>query len=337
MIALPLLLAAAAATVPGDCRDNRGVDRCDVKQQSAVRELFGAKTIEDHARAGSQVRRVFYVDGYGRDVIAIEFIRAAGADPAAIVRFPDAKSKEPRQPLTAPVPPVVWDDVLRSSEHFDRELVGDVQRAGNDLRLCLHSWVYTAESGDPAEEGRPAEIRRRTEDACNDGLTESFAWKLASATVKLLPACDLLDRRNYRNEAALLSSCGILAGDRFAAATVLNSVEGVRHALDEGNAPGLGELFDYRAQINWAGEKFSGEDAGKFWAQRALGQDGRTDIYLDRVVGESAKRVRLRGTLYRSLKGAGYAEADVELIWQIPGRYAEISEATVGPFRPAKP
>lgn len=61
-----------------NCRDDRGTDRCAETEQRRMRELYGVRSIEEHQAAGDQVRRIFYVDGYGRDLILIAFVRTSG-------------------------------------------------------------------------------------------------------------------------------------------------------------------------------------------------------------------------------------------------------------------
>ena len=161
------LLVAAPASPQGtperDCRDDRGVDRCDEAQQRRVRELFGVRSIEEHRAAGDQVRRAFYVDGYGRDVVAIAFIRSPGRDPEVWVHYPRRDGEPTPEPLRAPVPRPVWNDVIERGEHFDRDVLsrpapaaeprvarpaGDAAEDPETIPLCLHSWVFTIEAVD---------------------------------------------------------------------------------------------------------------------------------------------------------------------------------------------
>lgn len=91
--------AAAQGRVPPGCSDDQGTDRCSAEEQRRVLELFGGKPIEEHARAGDQVRRSFYVDGYGRDLLAIVFIRAPGQDPTVQVHFPAQTGRSRTAPI----------------------------------------------------------------------------------------------------------------------------------------------------------------------------------------------------------------------------------------------
>ena len=343
----PLSLSDATAVAQGrpdpNCTDDRGVDRCSPEQQSRVRELFGVRTIEEHAAAGDQVRRAFYVDGYGRDVVAIAFVRARGSEPMLWVHFPREEGRGRAEPLTAPVPQAVWQEVIEESAHFDRQLVplpDEVPVAQEDgeeiMAMCLHSSVFTIEATDPAErEGRQPTIRRRTEDACQNGLTEAYAVELRRVAVPLLPHCARLDPELHRNEATLLSACRLLAGDRLAAAEVMNRVDPFHSVDGADDAALIRHLFDYQAIIDWNGQRNSGAgSAANFWAAKMAEGEGRIILYYDTITGESAERVRLTGLLSRPASGPGYENARVEQIRVGDGDSYAIERITVGPFEP---
>lgn len=80
--------AAGQSRVAPECSDDNGVDRCSAEQHRRVLDLFGLNPIEEHVRAGDQVRRAFYVDGYGGDLLALSFVRAPGRDPRFTSTFP---------------------------------------------------------------------------------------------------------------------------------------------------------------------------------------------------------------------------------------------------------
>ena len=92
-----LLVAAADAQAPetAGCADDRGVDRCAEAQQRRMRDLYGVRSIDKHQAAGDQVRRIFYVDGYGRDLILISLVRAPGHDPMLWVHYPGEGGQRP--------------------------------------------------------------------------------------------------------------------------------------------------------------------------------------------------------------------------------------------------
>jgi hypothetical protein len=329
----------AADSQTENCSDDRGIDRCQPEQQRRVRELFGVEPIEAHRDAGDQVRRAFYVDGYGRDVVAITFIRPKGGDPSLWVHFPDRNPGRPPEPLRAAVPLGVWNEVVERSSHFDRTLarspaVKPASRGDQVITMCLHSWVYTIEASDPADAGgRPATVRRKTEDACDNGLGKAYADGLQKAAVSLLPHCDRLDPSQHRNEATLLSDCRLLRGDRLAAAEVMNRMHSLRSVDGPKDGVLINGLFDSDAQIIWAGEKFATfGGAADHWAKKIGEGQGRTTLFYDYIEGESAARVRFVGSLARTSADGTYRTARVEQIWVRKHDDFVINSATVGPF-----
>lgn len=328
---------------PGDCRDDDMVDRCSPRQQRKVRRLFGVKSLEAHRDAGDQVRRAFYVDGYGNDVVAIAFVRPKGHGPTLFVHFPRRGDEERIEPLQAPVPQDVWDSVLDRWRDFDRKRQGPqpptkVSDPDVVMTLCIHSWVYTVEATDPALAGsRPATLRRKTEDACDNGLAEAYATELQRVAVPLLPACARLDREMHRNEATLLSACRLLRGDRLAAAEVMNRLDELRRVDGPEEAPEIAGLFARHAEIKWAGESLDRKDgAAAAWARR-IAEGGRTILYYDSVEGESADRVRFLGQFSRYVEdGERSLQARVEQIWVREDGEFRIERAIVGPFEPER-
>ena len=325
---------------PGDCMDDRGVDRCKPEQQRRVREMFGVKPIEAHRDSGDQVRRAFYVDGYGHDVVAIAFVRPKGGDPSLWIHFPREPEGKPAEPLRAPVPLEVWENVVERSVHFDRQLVPLPDEVGTasseEITLCLHGWVYTIEATDPARgEHQPATLRRRTEDACDNGLTETYAQELERAAVPLLAPCARLDPRQHRNGATLLSACRLLSGDRLAAAEVLNRSHPFFRDADD--AAELARLFEYDATVDWNGERNEGRNsAARFWAAKVQGSGG-SRFYYDGVDGKGGGEVLVKGRLFRPVEvpdGAPSLDevARVEQLWsEREGAFA-VRSVTVGPF-----
>jgi len=323
---------------PGDCKDDRGVDRCQAEQQRRMRDLFGVKPIEAHRDAGDQVRRAFYVDGYGRDLVAIAYVRPKGSDPQLSVHFPSRDDGTRPEPLRAMVPYDLWESLIARSAHFDRRLAPlppEKPTADGDMILCMHSWVYTVEATDPAQgDDQPATLRRRTEDACDNGLTEAYAIELRRAAVPLLPQCARLDPRQHRNEASLLSTCGMLAGDRLAAADVLNRATPFRHTDDSAELAGL---FRHDATVDWNGERNAVPlSAAEFWESKTSGEGG-SRFYFEEIEGRSAGEVIVRGTLHRSVAGPeGAPEIDevarVEQVWIVHLGDFVVRSMNVGPF-----
>lgn len=298
--------------------------------------------IEAHRDAGDQVRRAFYVDGYGRDVVAIAFVRSPGRDPEVRIHFVREEAAPDLAPIVAPVPADVWDLLIERSEHFDRALVPLPQPpAANEIVICMHSWVFTVEAADPAMyEGEPATIRRRTEDACENGLTEAYAAEIYRAALPLFPYCARLDARQYRTPANQLASCGVLTGDRSAAAMVMNAVDPLRRARGPDDLAEIAVLFDHRSRVTWNGEPNPTgglDDAARYFLTRLA--ESRADyVYVERVDGERSDRVRLLGGLVRRAEqeeedGDLVQRATVEMVWEEEhDDHFLIREARIGPF-----
>ena len=342
LVAAALLFAFAAvgpavgqATPSAECSDDRGVDRCAEAQQRRVRELYGVPPIEAHRDAGDQVRRVFYVDGSGRDLVLVAFLRSPGRDPVVQVHFPQRSGQARAAPLEALVPQPVWDEVILRSMHFERSYE---RRPDEPPAVCLHSWVYTVESVDRAQGRLPAEVRRKTEDACEDGPAGSYAMEVPRLALALFPACAALDPTQYRNSATMLVTCRLLRGDRLAAAEALNLAGAFRQFDGPEDAGLLRGRFDYRGAVDWNGARNSGDGtATNFWVERIVA-DGSSNLFVEAVNGETADRVLLTGFLSRSVQSADresrYQEARVEQIWarDINGDL-KVQRATVRPWR----
>ncbi|MDP8912565.1 MAG: hypothetical protein M3N39_03180 [Pseudomonadota bacterium] len=337
IFALWLLSSVAAAQTRPDrhCLDDTGVNRCAEKQQRDQRQRYDAQAIEVHAARGEQVRRVFYVDGYGSDLALISFVRAPGRDIELEVRTPRAPGAGVRT-LTAAVPLSHWQEVIASSRQFDRALVPRPSAVPN---LCMHSWVYTAEASDPPLNGqtRPS-IRRAVEDACQDGLVQPFALGLAQHALDLLPPCRVITPEQHRNAVAILAACTRLSGDRIAAAQVMNALR----TMGFGNHPELTREmragFGHRVRFNINGQVTEHDwgGAAPFWLQQrqALGAWFIPESYH----GERSDRVLVRGHLWRSAKGQQPAQrAPMEIVmgWE-PAQMFLIQEIKVGAFAPSR-
>lgn len=320
-------------SVDSRCSDDRGVDRCAPDQHRRTLALFGVDAIESFRAPGTTVRRVFYVDGYGRDVIAISFIRRPERDPMMFVHFPRREGQPAPGPMEAQVPEPVWRELLAASEGFERDL--EPSRGTPDL--CMHSWVYTVEAADPPYGYAPARSARKTRDACGISLAQRFARLAYTQAVPLLPHCAVLDQANHRNAATLLQACGLLSGDRSAAAAALNAAAPLTRRLDADDLAGVRQAFAWEGTLDWAGTRSGGNGtAGRNWTERV--SNARIDLSITRVHGLAADRVAMNGQLLRRLPGAedtpnGYELAPVQFTWVFSGTQQwEIERATVGAF-----
>ncbi len=283
-----------APAVDRDCRDDRMIDRCAEADQRRMGALYGLRPIEEHRDAGDRVRRVFYVDGYGRDVVAIAFVRAAGRDPAVFVHFPRRAGEAAPAPFEAPVTQAVWDDLIFRSALFDRALI-PVPTPDNVIPICMHSWLYAVEASDPARsQYERATIRRATHNSCGPSLAQAFAIEAQRAALPLFPACNRLDPEQHRNPASQLAACRLLSGDRVAAAEILNLAGPFRRVSTREEAGLIYGRFAYDATVDWNGARNTGDgSAMAFWIERVLAE-GRPSLFFESVEGISADEVRLK-------------------------------------------
>lgn len=317
-LAALLWFPAPAAAQTGEsarsanCSDDNGVDRCAAAQQAKTRAVFAAAPVEKLAAEGTQLIRAFFVNGYGRDEALIAFIRPSGGDPEAVVTFPSADSSG-RKALRAPVPAAIWDRLFVRARYFDRDLV-PLPADKDQISMCLHSWVVTVEAATPA--GTQGGIRRKTQDACGDGMAVPLAFEMADIAVELFPACALLNAEQHRNAVTRLGACALLEGDRIAAALAMNQYESNWFANPN---PGMGMsiayLFYDQAEIDWPGEPVvrGSTAAASAWVERMQ----KRHFWMSRVVGETPDRVRIEGMLQdmSSDEPGGTRRAKAVQIW----------------------
>lgn len=332
---------------PG-CSDDRGVDRCAPEQHRRVLDLFGMKPIEAHRAGGDQIRRAFYVDGYGRDLLAISFIRAPGRDPTVQVHFRSGTDGRPGKPRSALVPGKVWDEVIERSEHFHRRLQPIAGETGE--HMCLHSWVYTVEAHDPESiAGGDAGIRRAVQDACGSGPAALYARALADYALSLLPYCVALGGHG-RGSPGQLAACEMLEGDRMAAAEAVKAASEFARATTMQHADAR-FAFAEGAVLIWPEPPALPGEAGERWIALTRGgsaspfssasADYSLGMMLDvrRAVGKGWGRVVVEGSLSRSTRGkqefaVDVTNAPVSLTFErkASGRGFRIARAEVGAF-----
>lgn len=340
-LALALSCTAADAQQPGqlqaatpECSDDRGTDRCSAEQHRRVLALYGLEPIERLRGDGAQVRRVFYVDGNGRDAAAITFERRPERDPMMFVHFPRQGGARPRPQMEAQVPEAVWWDIVNGSEDFERDLAPLPE---GDSGVCLHSWVYTVEAADPTRGRELASARRKTQSACGGGLAGRYARHVYDLAVPLLPHCAALDADRHRNSVALLQACSLLSGDRSAAALAMNAAQALRNIGEPDELSRVRDAFDPNATLIWASERHGGSfAAARAWFAGVMAVRP-THFYIEGVHGLSANRARLIGRLWRSESADGNSSgsnqhATVEQIWSRASGEWKLENATVGPF-----
>ncbi len=338
----PLATAAAQAPPRSDqaCRGDLNSAACLEARARELREPYRVRSIEEHRAAGDQVRRVYYA-GYNKDLLLIAFVRPNGEDPFVSVHFPRRGSTEPEPPLRAALPWAVWEDILFRSRYFDRSLMP----LPGGRTLCLHGGTYLVEATDPprVREESTAPRRALARD-CEESLAIQFAAELGRAALPLFPHCARLASRQHTSPSLQLRACRILRGDRMAAAEVMNAAEGFRAISSSWDAAGLASVLDERSRIDWNGVRNPpASNAPLFWVERAMPTTGVTGLDFETIEGESPGRVRLTGSLGRSIErsrgvDAAVETARVEQVWVRDRNGAfRVESATVGPWQPYQP
>jgi hypothetical protein len=303
---------AADEVLYNNCDDDDGEDQCDADVQRRVRSMFEVQSIEELGSAGAQVRRVFFVDGYGSDMPVVSFERVPGESPRVEVSVRTFGDEERVVKMVALAPLPVWASVLRETTYFDRTFAPLPPGPPSDeLSICLHSWVVTIEAADPNEE-RP--IRRSTQDACNDGLAVGAGFEMARHAYELLPHCNALDLNNYRNVVVLLAACALLEGDRIAAAEATNRYEDLDGVYGEVRRQDFDDLLHENVRLDWPDEPTVNGvvDAAAYWT-RHMNDHWR---YARSFHGEGPDRVTISGRLVqRSARDRDRQGAAFEQVW----------------------
>ena len=317
-----------------NCADDDGRDRCAAEEQARARALFGVPPIAQLAADRGEAFRVFYVDGYGRDLIAITARRIPDGRAELGVAYPAEGGTRPG-PIVAPLAPARFAE-LRAQAAAAVAAAGSPVRGesgGTEASICLHAWVYTLE----AAGGRGA--RAQVEDACRKGAIGAFAVALAKATLPYFAACAALDPSQHRNAASRIAACRMLQGERTAAAHAFNRHHALHDIKGPEDAPRLADLFAPGARLDWNGVRPGPAGPAAFWAGRA-GPDGggSWSFYVRRVEGFAPDRARLHGELSRRVDGpdrrSRIETAAVELHWTRGGDgLFRVERATVGPWR----
>ncbi len=328
LLAMALALAPAQATDNRRCGDDDGNDRCAPAVQAKMLASYRLLPITAYTKA--EVRRILFVDGYGNDVVALEFVRDAGRNPVVRVHFRSGPGLPAIAPLETELTLGQWSDVLALSQDMEKSFVKS--EAGNEPDesiICLHSWVYWGTAIDPGQKSRSV-----VDNSCESTPMETFAWQAAKMAIAAFPHCDLLDRKLGRNDAALLASCSGLVGDRITAARVYNEAKGFRF-LDDKDGGKLADLAAYQMTLDLQGTSFSGKDATAAWDR--FFADGKTYFYWDEVSGLTSESARVIGGVIRRGGAEDRSEdlrADAVIDWEEDGSVFEIKSITVGAFRP---
>lgn len=336
-----VLIGGQSAPADRTCLDDNNRDICAAPMRAERLATLGMATAEADAAAGVESYRVFFVDGYGRDLPGFVFERRPGSGPMSVVYGSEGRR------LEAPVSPAVWDEVVARAEFADRELVQPPADPNAAPGFCLHAWSSTVEmTNSPVTQWRSEPIRRRTENACNGALTTRFAFFVAEQTLKAQPHCQGLDPDRQRNVATLLASCMSLKGDRVAAGSVFDQISDgrPRQGADLTN-PFVWQNYlgtNGSPRLDWAGQTVVGAQGrdravAEFIIAR-LAEHPTLRFYPSIYDATDARRVVVTGRARYSedAEGGGerWFEADFTQTWVWDPNLNEwmVSDWTVQPF-----
>lgn len=251
---LTLTLTGQEPTADRACRPDIRTDRC-ITFDDDLRAL-GMPLLEEEKVAGAEVYRITQIDGYSNLMPGIAYERRTGSVPQIVVYGFNGNK------MSATVSPEEWADIKERARYADRTLAPLPGPADPLAGICMHAWSTTVEIVNDSPRGVPnGPARRRTESACNGGLTHQFGFVLPSLAIKHFPECDLLDRKDYRNDMTRLGQCASFKGDRLAAAGLMNQVGG-RFVPDDAEDRALAWARRLQpgdaTRLDWAGQVTSG-------------------------------------------------------------------------------
>ena len=323
-----LLLAAGTLAAPAlakeakpdiwerGCGDDDGNDRCSEMVQRKMRALYGFEPVAQLAKQGKNVRRAMIVDGYGRDLLAISFIRNAKGAAMVELRLPCAKSARCPPPLIASVSLEAWKSVVTIPDGLANGKPRSSNRGGDEIDICLHGWVVVAEAAGPGLKGGAV---RATESACSDGPLVPYAFAMAEQALGQLPDCAVLKAGVFRNTPSLLASCANLRGNRRAAGEAYLIARDLDD-LDTRGGKGIGGLLARAAQ-----DKASAFDAALKGAR----------FYTSDISASDQDHARITGTLHRrSEKIADESSAELQLDFIREDGRMVIAGYRLGDFKP---
>lgn len=304
-----LALAPANVLAADECKDDRGLDRCDPQEQAAMLARYGLDNGESLQQQGTQVRRAFFVDGYGRDILAVSFVYERGRDPRVDVRIPVRAGEPATPPATMVISAAQWDSALTKGSYFDRQLT---PMEGEDRSICLHSWVIRIEAIDPvrlSQDSYPAgrdepSVRSKTATSCGPSLAVDYAFELADLAYDLLPWCSALRASNNRDKVQAMTVCARFSGDRIAAAGATYLVENIDTAHDR-RASGQDSVFESMLRQVVVSPDPNDEPApgsdriNRATRDRLISELAQSELYDARYHGIDADHVQIKATQYK--------------------------------------
>jgi tetratricopeptide (TPR) repeat protein len=332
-------LIGASHRAADPCGAHGDATACYAAHAARRLELFGLPPIEARAAAGEQVYRAMVFGRVGNPVVAVEFRRVPGQEPAVAIYRPaaEAETGAAAPAYLAPAPLAEWERIGEAGRLFDRALAPlPPDPNSSAILICGDAWTFVVETSEPSAEPASRRIRRRVEDACDHGNAYVYAMELNDSAARLLPACTALDDRD-RYSPLKLSRCARLAGDRAAAALAFNRLEELGR---EDRPEGLRDFFGDQADLESQGGRAEGSTAAaEVWRRQTGTGDAR--FFPDRLTGESADRIAVAGHLERwEQQGQDNvlltAPVTLALVRSPADGSFRIARALIGAFEPAR-
>jgi hypothetical protein len=287
--------AAAPAGQPAHrsgCYSRLSDPDCDAYRIRRQEWTYGLPSLDRLTAQGVQVRRVFFVDAYDRDLGALSFTRRAGEGPHVAFQSPGLRATG----LAGPVPLGVWNRILERWREFDREPF-----TAPPATVCLDSWEFFVEATDPGGRARSAR-RRRALDMCP---RPDYVFWLAEQAVALFAPCNLLD--NQDDPVTRLSICAAFRGDRMAAARAFLSLDFLRRASPSEALAALQSILDEGVVLNWRGDIVRGAEPARLRWQRGLSETPQAEFEWSEVIGINERQIVIRGSFHYDLRNSNEA------------------------------
>lgn len=288
------------------CADDSGGDRCSDTAVKAWHDRYGLRPVETMAADGTTVRRILYVDGYGRDMLAISAFRAKGAPPAIEIRRPSGKEEAGPMTWMRPIPEEAWDRILDHAATAHRRFAPET-KTGDDAGICLHAGVLRFESGDPRRLASfvvgqlwlDPESRATTASTCGDGPTGRFGATLAEVAAATFGECSSIDASRTRDGIAMIETCMALRGDTIAAGHVMSVYRNLYPLIFRAQETDESWTDLLRADFNLASQSLKEGDHSDWDSLRALFAKA-DNVYFDveKATGLDADRVEMIATFH---------------------------------------
>lgn len=292
-LGLVLLCLGCTGQARNPCeRLNAGRD-CGSSMQRWVDHYFRAPPAETYTARGGEVRRIFGVNAFGQGLVGVTFFGRAGGHAEVRVDFarPRRSSLVQPEPIHAELPDESWRQVMAATGDLSPLLtVSPEEREQGVIAVCADGALWGVE----ATAGRGGPILRRMSNSWDDRRLTRVAQALIALARSAFPACRALEPRDDVEQFGL-ADCGLLSGDKMAAAEGLNRFNGaaIDRFMDEPEQ--VRPYLKESASLDWDGAEAHGAGAFAELLVRRI-QEGHTSwLVAVEVVGEGHDRVRITG------------------------------------------